>query len=167
MPTVAAEEEPEDSGGKGLNYRTEPSWFRLGYAPTGNPGFTRTVDYTDVWSNAAVGGDPKTPVFFASAGEEIRFRLLKPGGHNRNQVFTLHGHLWPRHPYNADSTQIDPNNQFTFWHGEQMGHGPSNHMDLIPLHGAGGVFGIAGDYLFRDLTPVHIDNGEWGLLRVQ
>ena len=32
VPTVSAEEEPEDSGGKGLNYRTEPSWFRLGYA---------------------------------------------------------------------------------------------------------------------------------------
>jgi hypothetical protein len=167
VPTVSAEEEPEDSGGKGLNYRTEPSWFRLGYAPTGNPNFTRTIDYTDVWSNAAVGSDPETPVFLADAGQEVRFRLLKPGGHNRNQVFTLHGHLWPRHPYNFESTEIDPNNQNTFWHGEQMGHGPSNHVNVVPLNGAGGYYGATGDYLFRDMTPVHVDNGEWGILRVE
>ncbi|HSN54075.1 MAG TPA: hypothetical protein VLT32_05360, partial [Candidatus Sulfomarinibacteraceae bacterium] len=167
VPTVSEEQEPEDSGGKGLNYRTEPSWFRLGYAPTGNSGFTRTVDFTDVWANGTVGGDPKTPVFRAGPNQEVRFRLLKPGGHNRNQVFTLHGHLWPRHPYNFDSTRIDPDNQKTFWHGEQMGHGPSNHVNVVPLNGAGGYYGATGDYLFRDMTPVHADNGTWGILRVE
>ena len=125
-----------------------------------------TIDFTDVWANAAVGGDPETPVFLADSGDEIRFRLLKPGGHNRNQVFTLHGHLWPRHPYSADSSSIDRDNPYTFWHGEQQGHGPTNHVNVVPLHGAGGALGQAGDYLFRDMTPVHVDNGEWGILRV-
>jgi hypothetical protein len=82
-------------------------------------------------------------------------------------VFTLHGHLWARHPHNNGSTEIDPNNQRTFWHGEQMGHGPTNHFDVVPLNGAGGANGIPGDYLYRDVTPVHAYNGIWGILRVQ
>ena len=88
--------------------------------------------------------------------------MLKPGGHNRNSVFTLHGHLWARHPFNNGSTKIDPGNTRTFWHGEQMGHGPSNHVNVVPLGGAG----PAGDYLYRDMVPVHVDNGEWGIFRV-
>jgi hypothetical protein len=161
VPTVSAEEEPEDSGQKGLNFRTEPSWFRLGYGPTAVPTATRTVDYTDVWSNSAVGGDPQTPIFTAAAGDSFRFRVLKPGGHNRNNVFTLHGYLWARHPFNDGSTEIDPLNSRTFWHGEQMGHGPTNHANVVPLSSA-----AAGDWLYRDMVPVHVDNGEWGIFRV-
>jgi hypothetical protein len=144
VPTVAIEEEPEDSGMKAINYRTDAIWRRLGIGPTANAAITRAVDFTD-----AFAGDPVTPIFTASPGQEIRFRVLKPGGHNRNQVFTLHGHLWARHPYgmlvDADldglpdtPSAIDPDNPYTFWHGEQMGHGPTNHADIVPLHGAGG-----------------------------
>ena len=49
VPTVAQEEEPEDSGQKGLNYRTDPIWLRLGVGPTADPGVTRSVDYTDAF----------------------------------------------------------------------------------------------------------------------
>jgi hypothetical protein len=162
VPTVSEEEEPEDSGMKGLNYRTDPLWLRLGIGPTAASGVTRQVDFTDAFANLG-GLDPVTPVFTAAPEEEVRFRVLKPGGHNRNQVFTLHGHLWPRHPYNQDSTEIDPDNQLTFWHGEQMGHGPSNHANIVPLGGAGPE---PGDYLYRDMVPVHVYNGEWGIFRV-
>jgi hypothetical protein len=157
VPTVSEEEEPEDSGMKGLNYRTDPIWLRLGIGPT-TVG-TASVDF----SNAFAGADPVTPIFTAASGQEVRFRVLKPGGHNRNQVFTLHGHIWPRHPFNHNSTEINPLNAFTFWHGEQMGHGPSNHVNAVPLGGAG----IAGDYLYRDMAPVHVYNGAWGIFRVE
>src|SRR5262249_12953638 len=30
---LAQEEDPEDTGQAGFNYRTEPHWFRMGYAP--------------------------------------------------------------------------------------------------------------------------------------
>jgi hypothetical protein len=162
VPTVSEEEEPEDSGMKGLNYSTDPIWLRLGIGPTMVAGQTRRIDFTD-----AFAGEPVTPVFTAAAGQQLRFRVLKPGGHNRNHVFHLHGHVWPRHPFNADSTVIDVTNQETFWHGEQMGHGPSNHINAVPLNGAGGVNGVPGDYLYRDIVPVHVYNGEWGILRVQ
>jgi hypothetical protein len=161
VPIVSEEEEPEDSGMKGINYRTDPIWQRLGIGPTADAAATRTVDFTD-----AFAGDPVTPLFTAKAGDEVRFRVLKPGGHNRNHVFTLHGHLWARHPFNNGSTVIDPDNLNTFWHGEQMGHGPTNHVNVVPLNGAGGANGATGDYLYRDMVPVHVYNGIWGIFRV-
>jgi hypothetical protein len=36
VPTVAIEEEPEDSGMKAINYRTDAIWRRLGIGPTAN-----------------------------------------------------------------------------------------------------------------------------------
>jgi hypothetical protein len=158
VPIVAEEEESEDSGMKAINYRTEPIWDRLGIGPTADAAVTRAVDFT----NAFASPDPVTPLFTAKAGDEVRFRVLKPGGHNRNHVFTLHGHLWARHPFNDGSTEIDPDNRHTFWHGEQMGHGPTNHVNVVPIGGAG----VAGDYLYRDLVPVHVYNGIWGIFRV-
>jgi hypothetical protein len=162
VPIVSEEEDSEDSGMKAINYRTDPVWLRLGIGPTADAEITRLVDFTD-----AFAGDPVTPIFTAEKGEDVRFRVLKPGGHNRAHVFALHGHLWPRHPFNADSTEIDVANLKTFWHGEQMGHGPTNHVNVVPLNGAGGLNGVEGDYLYRDMTPVHAYNGIWGVFRVE
>ena len=50
--------------------------------------------------------------------------------------------------------------------GAQMGHGPTNHFDVVPKHGAGGNFGIAGDYLYRDQASFQFDGGLWGIFRV-
>lgn len=155
VPTVSEEEEAEDSGMKGINYRTDPIWNRLNIGPTTVN--TRAVDYTD-----AFAGDSVTPIFTAGPTQAIRFRVLKPGGHNRNNVFTLHGHIWARYPYGPGSTVIDPFNLNTFWHGEQMGHGPTNHINVVPINNR-----PPGDYLYRDMAPVHVDNGEWGILRVE
>jgi hypothetical protein len=163
VPIVSDEEDPEDSGMKAINYRTDPIWLRLRIGPTADPDETIGMDFT----NAFASPEPVTPIFTASPGQEVRFRVLKPGGHNRNHVFTLHGHLWARHPFNDGSTQIYRDNPYTFWHGEQMGHGPTNHVNVVPLHGAGGKYEKAGDYLYRDMAPVHVYNGIWGIFRVQ
>ncbi|MFZ7125108.1 MAG: hypothetical protein ACOWWM_03015 [Desulfobacterales bacterium] len=172
VPTVAEEEDAEDSGMKGINYRSDPIWYRLGLAPTADAQETRAWDFTDAFSD--MPGAPVTPIFTADTGEEVRFRILKPGGHSRNHVFTLHGHLWTRHPF---STEVTPDgrelpttitgiNDTSFYHGEQMGHGPSNHFNVVPKHGAGGIHQVPGDYLYRDMVPVHVYNGIWGLFRV-
>jgi hypothetical protein len=162
VPIISEEEEPEDSGMKAINYRTDPIWQRLGIGPTADEEVTRTKDFTN-----AFAGTPVTPIFKANKGDEVRFRVLKPGGHNRNHVFTLHGHLWARHPFNNGSTAIDPWNDHTFWHGEQMGHGPTNHINVVPLNGAGGTSMVAGEYLYRDMVPVHVYNGIWGIFKVE
>jgi hypothetical protein len=167
---LAGEEDPEDSAQKAINYRTEPIWFRMGYAPEMPLTFTRTKDFFNVLKNAKVGSDPQTPVFTATVGTAVRFRVLQPGGHARNHVWNLHGHIWEEEPYNAVSgfgSAIIGSNPFSEWKGTQAGHGPSNHFDLLPKHGAGGAFRVTGDYLWRDFQSFQFDGGLWGIFRVK
>jgi hypothetical protein len=181
VPTVAQVDDSEDSGSKALNYKTEPMWLRMGYEPdapiNGDGGkcvglgfcpVTRSLDYTDVLSNnqLKVPGDPETPLFYANAGTPARFRLLEPGGHPRNHVFNLHGHVWQEEPYINGSTIIG-NNPLSEYKGSVHGHGPSNHFDAVLQNGAGGAFKIPGDYLYRDQQSFQFDGGLWGILRVE
>jgi hypothetical protein len=165
VPNVAGEEDAEDSGQKALNYRSEPMWKRLGYEPDLPLEQTRAFDFTNSLSNAIVGGDPVTPVFTAKAGTPVRFRVLNSNGHARNNVFQVHGHIWQQEPYINNSTQIG-NNPLSEWKGAQQGHGASNHMDVVPVNGAGGARGVSGDYLYRTQSSFQFDNGLWGIFRV-
>lgn len=169
VPLVAQAEDPEDSGHNAFNYRTEPMWFRMGFAPdtplTGPTG-TRTFDFTDVLSNSQVGGDPVTPIFTASSGTPIRFRILHPGGSQRNNVFQVHGHIWEEEPFINSSTALG-NNPFSEWFGSQMGIGPTSHFNFLLMNGAGGKYGTRGDYLYRDQPSLEFDKGLWGIFRVQ
>jgi hypothetical protein len=161
VPNLAQEEDPEDSGQKGLNYRTEPLWFRKGFAPDAYLAFTRNLRLTNVLQ----GDSAQTPLFLPAAGEAIRLRVLEPGGHARNGVFALHGHIWEQEPY-ADSSRVIASNPFSEWKGARDGHGPGEHFDILPKHGAGGVNHIQGDYLFRDQASFSFDGGTWGVMRV-
>ena len=166
IPNTAEAEDPEDSGQKAINYRTEPFWFRKGFAPDTPLAQTRTQDFTNVLSNSQVGGDPETPVFHADASGKVRFRVLQPGGHPRNHAFQLHGHVWQREPYVDGSRRIGSNPLSEWSSGVQEGMGPANHFDMVLENGAGGAFGIVGDYLFRDQASFGLDGGMWGLLAV-
>ena len=117
IPNTAMAEDPEDSGQKGFNYRTEPMWFRFGY-PADQP-LTITRQRTDLnqaLSNSLVGGDPETPVFKARAGKDVRFRVVHPGGNQRNNVFAVHGHVWEKEPYIHNSTELG-DNPFSMYEG--------------------------------------------------
>jgi hypothetical protein len=50
--------------------------------------------------------------------------------------------------------------------GSQEGVGPANHFDIVPAHGAGGIYGVPGDYLYRDEASFGNYQGLWGILRV-
>ncbi len=50
-------------------------------------------------TNYATCAPLQTPTFQACAGEEVRFRVLHPGGINTNQVFELFGHTFSEAPY--------------------------------------------------------------------
>ena len=170
-PTCLGAEDAEDSGNMGINYRSEPMWFRLGFDPGAPFEVTRDVDMTNAVSNslAGVGGDPATPVFTAKAGTPVRLRLADPGGKNRGGVFNLHGHVWQREPYLAGTvpSQTIGNNPQSEFRGAQEGIGATNHFDVVLQNGAGGKFKIPGDYLLRDQGSFEMDAGRWGLLRVQ
>jgi manganese oxidase len=160
-------EDSEDAGHPAFNYRTEPMWKRLGYAPDATPGFTRDVDFARSLSNEQVGGDPVTPVFEALVGQQVRFRVLHPaGGRQREHTFQLHGHGWQVSPYSDRGLRLGPNPRSS-WNGIVDGIGPSGHFDLLITHGAGGAFGVPGDYLYRDQTSTHFERGLWGILRVR
>ena len=166
VPNTAEAEDPEDSGQKALNYRSEPMWKRLGFAPDLPLEQTRDFIFTNALTNALVGGDPVTPVFTATRGTPVRFRILQPAGHARNGVFQVHGHIWEEEPYASNSMIIAPN-PLSEWKGSQGGHGPTNHIDIVPKHGAGGAFRIVGDYLYRDQASFAFDGGLWGIFRVK
>ena len=103
VPNLAEAEDPEDSGQKAVNYRTEPLWKRIGFPPDTPLEKTRDFDFTNVLSNSQVGGDPVTPVFIVRRVEEVRIRMLDPGGHPRNDDYLLHGHIWEQEPYVSGS----------------------------------------------------------------
>ncbi|HEX7287971.1 MAG TPA: multicopper oxidase domain-containing protein [Candidatus Angelobacter sp.] len=195
VPRLAAEDDPEDSGTAGFNYRTEPHWFRMGYPADTLLTTTKDFDFTKVLSNSQVGGDPQTPIFTAKAGTPVRFRLVEPVGHQRNNIFQIHGHVWEEEPYTttavptggcysgvtilgtpvvcstviADqplSTNVLLNNPFSEWQGSQMGVGPSSHFDILLINGAGGAFRVLGDYLYRTHQSFQFDKGVWGIFRV-
>ncbi len=165
VPNLGDEDDPEDTGQKAVNYRTEPMWKRLGYEPDLQFSETRKKDFTESLSNNQVGGDPVTPVFSSSRTSLVRFRVLHGGGHPRNQSFILHGHEWQEEPYINSSTKIG-NNPRSEWKGIQTGHGPSNHFDVDIFYGAGGRFRVIGDYLWRDRSSFTFDGGIWGIFRV-
>jgi hypothetical protein len=166
VPNLAEAEDPEDSGQKAVNYRTEPLWKRIGFAPDTPLEKTRDFNFTNVLSNAQVGEDPVTPIFMSGQGQEIRIRMLHPGGHPRNDNYLLHGHIWESEPY-IDGSQAIGSNPLSNWVGSQGGVGPGSHFDFIPKGGAGGRFHPSGDYLFRTFNSFHFDGGIWGLVRVR
>jgi hypothetical protein len=166
VPLTAETEDPEDSGQKAFNYRTEPMWKRFNYAPDKPLDFTRTIDFSNAFANSQVGGDPQTPVFYAKAGLATRFRIVNAGGHPRNNVFALHGHVWEEEPYTNASHTIGDNLK-SEWTGVFMGIGPSSHFDAVLKHGAGSLFQVPGDYLFRTQQSFMLDGGLWGILRVE
>ncbi|CAN5696946.1 multicopper oxidase [soil metagenome] len=139
-----------------VNYRTEPKTFR--YA--GNS----TKDFSCMLSNQLVKGDPKTPIFSAEIGDKVRFRMAHPFGTGTSQVFTVHGHVWPRNPYKNDSTQIGENT-LSQWLGSRDNHGATDHFEVV-LDKAGGKSGKPGDYLYTVFLPSQASLGAWGLFRV-
>jgi manganese oxidase len=158
-------EDPEDSAQKAINYRTEPLWKRMNYAPQTPFEKTRDFDFTNVLTNAIVGGDPETPIFTAQAGQMVRFRILNANGHMRNNVFNLHGHFWQEEPFMSNSKVIG-NNPLSEFKGALYGIGPSSHYEVIPVNGAGGARRITGDYLYRTQESFMFDGGIWGIFRV-
>ena len=115
-------------------------------------------------SNQLVGGDPKTPIFTADPGERVRFRMAHPYGTGTSQVFTVHGHVWPRNPYKNESTEIG-DNSLSQWLGSRDNHGATDHFEIV-LGSAGGERGKPGDYLYTVYLPGQAQLGAWGIFRV-
>jgi hypothetical protein len=149
-----------------VNYRSEPRTFR--YSP--NAMNSVNTDFSCMTSNlleqtgSSPAGEPKTPIFTANVGDQVRFRMTHPMGTGDSQVFTVHGHAWQRNPYQNNSLVIGSNN-LSQWLGSRDNHGSSDHFDLV-IPKAGGTFGKQGDYLYTAYLGDQASLGHWGLFRV-
>ncbi|MEP7010832.1 MAG: copper oxidase [Acidobacteriota bacterium] len=169
IPNLIVNVDSEGSGQKAINYRTEPLWFRAGWSPETSTNDTRNfTQFHQLMENAWIHNDPETPVFQATKGDSVRMRVVHPGGHELPIVFDLHGHVWEEYPVLAGSNSTrQGSNPVCEWKGTRDGMGASDHFDALLKIGAGGMVGVTGDYLYRDYTPAHLDDGLWGLFRVK
>src|SRR5262249_26027579 len=79
-----------------VNYGSEPRNFRY-KSPSGNTDFSCMTSNLLVQPTANTPtGEPKTPIFRANLGDQVRFRMTHPLGTGDSQVFTVHGHAWQR-----------------------------------------------------------------------
>jgi hypothetical protein len=148
-----------------VNYRSEPWSFRYRDNITGDFSCMLSNQLTQVVSSPPQPmGDPQTPVLTAAIGDKVRFRMTHPFGTGTSQVFSLHGHVWQRNPYNTNSTKLG-SNILSQWIGSRDNHGSSDHFDML-IDKAGGEGGQAGDYLYSVFVPTQARDGAWGIFRV-
>ncbi|HLE84373.1 MAG TPA: hypothetical protein VJG13_08535, partial [Thermoanaerobaculia bacterium] len=165
VENLVVSEDPTESGQKAFSYRTEPIWFRMGWTPNTSTGFTRDQQFADVLTDAKVGDRPVTQIFRVAPGVPARFRTVHPGGHTQNHVFEVQGHLWPELPFLSSSTVLGLR-AASEHQGTRHGVGPSSHYDGLLVPPAGGRFGVAGEYLYRDYVAWGFSSGMWGLFQV-
>ena len=178
LPNLRNADDAEDTGLKGFNYREEPMWARYGAAPSAEPGMMLNNDYTDAFSSRVSQGhcvadpahgkycDPETPIFEASAGTPVRFRIMHVAGHPRNHAFTLFGHDWLLNPWvcGTESSVMGWNQSSENRIGTFGGIGPARHLNLVTT--AGGDFHVPGDYMYRTQEGFTFSGGLWGIFRV-
>lgn len=134
--------DPEDTGEKGYNYRSERFANRL----------LRDARVWKVFSSR-VHGDPATLVWKAYSGDRVIFRTMMPADKPRNVSLTVHGHLWREQPKDALSREIPL----------QGGISVGNRFDMELKDGAA----CPGDYLYRSGSFAwDVESGMWGIFRV-
>jgi manganese oxidase len=183
IPNLKGAEEPDDYGVKGINFRSEPLWSRRGGSPALEFNTRNGSDYAHIFSSKRSGigcqsavatqkdgsCDPETPIFIAKAGTEVRFRIVHPGGHTRQQAIAIAGHRWSNAPYIDNSTKMYAKSEDAFnnaWTVEGNAHAVGPMMSANLLTRAGGTFARPGDYLIRSQSSFLLDGGIWGLFRV-
>lgn len=139
-------EDFEDQGSRAFNYRSERIIHRLARSP----------DLFEVF-NSVVHGDPATPLFLAYQGDPAVIRFVFPADRARAHTFHIHAHKWLRSPDDLNSEVVPARGQATVGTAD----------DFYLFHGAGGWFGIPGDYLYRSGNlRWDVELGMWGIIRV-
>lgn len=135
--------DPEDTGEKGYNYRSERFYNRIEKA--------NKPPHLVFSSNEH--SDPSTPVFHANTGDRVIFRTLMPSDKPRNVSFAIHGHMWREFPKDKKSRIVPV-----------QGHISVNNVyDAELIDGAS----LPGDYLYRSGSlRWDVESGMWGIFRV-
>lgn len=135
--------DPEDTGEKGYNYRSERFYNRLKKDKTISKVFSSKIH-----------GDPATPIFTAHTGERVIFRTLMPADKPRNVGLAIHGHMWKEQPKDPKSRLIPLQGAISI----------GNVYNMEIEDGAS----CPGDYLYRSGSlKWDIESGMWGIFRVK
>jgi len=97
----------------------------------------------------------RTPVIETDLGDPVRIHVLVPWS-EQGHVFSIEGHRWPLEPGRA-GTQLLSSQQI----------GGLEATTLVLEGGAGGIDGLAGDYIYGDRRAPYRQAGLWGILRVR
>lgn len=142
VPDEGEAPDPEDTGEKGYNYRSERFANRL----------KKDRRISKIFSSK-IHGDPATPVFKAYTGERIIFRVMMPADKPRNVGFVIHGNSWKEQMQNPYFRTIPMKGAISI--------GNTFNMEL--KDGAC----CPGDYLYRSGSlKWDIESGMWGIFRV-
>lgn len=140
--TPDEELDPEDTGEKGYNYRSERFANRL-----------ENCSSPSLVFSSMIHGDPSTPIFYAQTGQKVVFRTLMPADKPRNVSFALHGHMWAEHANDSNSRIIPVQGHISV----------GNVFDMEIVEGAS----LPGDYLYRSGSlRWDVEAGMWGIFRV-
>jgi manganese oxidase len=189
LANIAGAEEPDDYGAKAVNYRSDPIWARRGGDPS-VPFEERSAgfDFAHVLSSKGFkegsrmvqcqagiaplndACDPETTMISAKAGEQLRLRVVHPGGHTRQQAIALYGHAFSPFPSTNNSkalhaTAFDALKDSWTVQGNFHAVGPMMSANLLVQ--AGGQQCLPMDYLWASQASFIFDGGLWGLLRVE
>jgi len=129
----------------GVNYRSEPwAWREEGGCEAGNMHTPCLVGQSDL----------STPTILAHAGDPVRIHVF--GAFNeQNQVFSIEGHEWPFKPNMVGADMLS-----------SLQFGASEILDVYIKEGAGGPFGIPGNYVWQNHRMPYAAAGQWGYLSV-
>lgn len=101
--------------------------------------------------------DPATPLLEAYVGEPVTIRLLNPAERRRSYSFHVHGHYWRNDELDINTSARSTVGQITTGYTD----------NFFLFYGAGGWFGIAGDYMYRaGNIRWAIEQGLWGIMRI-
>lgn len=130
------------AGVMGINYRLEPYGFRQ----------DQGCDASNMFTCAAAGSDPSTPVITAHAGDDIVLNVFGASS-EQSGVFAIENHEWPLEPFQAGSDMLS---------NFQLGAAERHNIYIT----AGGPFGQTGDFLYMNNRLPYMAGGQWGILRV-
>lgn len=134
------------AGLSSVNYRAEPDKFREEQGCTLDKMFQPcVVDKPE---------DPVTPLIEAHAGDAVRIHVIGANS-EQNGMFQVEGHEWPIEPYMPGADMISV-----------VEFGGSETLDVFLRQGAGGPYGIPGDYIWANARLNYQQAGQWGYLRV-
>jgi hypothetical protein len=103
-----------------------------------------------------------TPIFTATAGTAVRFRVLQPGGDSvgANIIFEIHGHSWQQEPFTNSSSVLGDNPKSNVLGADILV--PHKALNIL-VDSAGGPDKVPGDYLYYNFLA---GDGAWGIFRV-